>query len=178
MTSPLLTYAQFEQVIGKLFEAGPHAQAGALRGRLKHLVRLGVPLGSTAIGGRRKSYADEDIFVAVACLDLEEAGLDPKMIAQFIGTVRRELVDHFTSARAARWMTSAFLCLNMDMMSGRWTTENDDCGERKHAGVRFMGVGSSFDLTELCSSGGVGSATWLVIDIGRRLRKIEEIMAS
>lgn len=198
MAFTLLTYAQFEAMIGTLYQADQSAQAGALRGRLKHLARLGFSFGSYSEGERRKSYWDDDVLMTAICLDLEEAGLDPAVIVNFITRQRQDILvhmrltgavrtlldalssDHVSSGpkskRSARPRSTRYLCLQMDMMSSRWTMENDGSEvQRRYPGVRHMEVVSAEGLPEICINRGA-SATWIVIDIGRRRDQIAELM--
>lgn len=81
----MYSYAQAETVLARLFGAGNEAaQRGAFRGRLKHLKRLGVPLDVSPGRGKRIQYGIEYIYQWALCLELEEFGLDPTIIVQFV----------------------------------------------------------------------------------------------
>ncbi len=74
------TYAEAETILAALFGADEGVQKRAFRGRLKHLKRLGIPLGSRPGRGSKVDYEIEHIYQWAWCLELEEFGLDPTLI--------------------------------------------------------------------------------------------------
>ncbi len=74
------TYAQAETILAALFGADAEVQRRAFRGRLKHLKRLGIPLGSRPGRGSKVDYELEHVYQWAWCLELEEFGLDPTLI--------------------------------------------------------------------------------------------------
>ena len=56
------SHAQAEAVLAGLFGADERVQKAAFRGRLKHLKRLGVPLGSRPGRGSKIDYELEHIY--------------------------------------------------------------------------------------------------------------------
>jgi hypothetical protein len=78
------SHAQAEAVLAGLFGADERVQKAAFRGRLKHLKRLGVPLGSRPGRGSKIDYELEHIYQWAWCLELEEFGLDPTLITSHV----------------------------------------------------------------------------------------------
>ncbi|KAA2242095.1 hypothetical protein [Salinarimonas soli] len=78
------TYAQAETILAGLFGADERVQKAAFRGRLKHLKRLGIPLGSRPGRGSKVDYELEHIYQWAWCLELEEFGLDPSLIVAHV----------------------------------------------------------------------------------------------
>ena len=80
----MFTYAEVERLLAGLHGADVAVQRGALRGRLKHLKRLGIPLGIAPGKGKKIEYGYEQLFQWAFCLALEECGLDPTLIANLV----------------------------------------------------------------------------------------------
>jgi hypothetical protein len=76
-------YATVEKALAKVFNADPGAQRGALRGRIKHLQRLGLT-PKRPDKGRIIKYSDAAVWAWMIALELEEFGLDPTIIASLI----------------------------------------------------------------------------------------------
>jgi hypothetical protein len=88
---PVVTYAQAEGILARLHQSAGKPQQKAFRARLKHLKRLGVPLGSHPGRGKKIDYTDEQLAEWVFCLELEECGLDPSVIVRLLKENRREI---------------------------------------------------------------------------------------
>jgi hypothetical protein len=72
----LFSYGQLETLIARIYGASAKAQAGALRGRMRHLRRLGLPIGVAPAGsGRKIAYSKEHVYELGFCLQLEQRGL-------------------------------------------------------------------------------------------------------
>lgn len=80
----MFTYAEAETVLARIHGADPIAQRGAFRGRLKHLKRLGVPIGSAPGRGKKILYSMDQIYEWAFCLELAEFGLDPTLIVSIV----------------------------------------------------------------------------------------------
>jgi hypothetical protein len=78
------TYAEAEILLARLYKADEAAQRGAFRGRLKHLQRLGIPMGSRPGKGKKVSYDRQQIYQWAFCLELEEFGIDPTVIVRIV----------------------------------------------------------------------------------------------
>jgi len=77
-------YAQVERALAALHEADPTAQKGPLRGRIKHLQRLGIPLGLQPGRGKSIDYGYDEVFQFAICLELAEFGVDPVTIKSIL----------------------------------------------------------------------------------------------
>ncbi|RVD35618.1 hypothetical protein EN741_27435 [Mesorhizobium sp. M4B.F.Ca.ET.019.03.1.1] len=95
----MLTYAAAEAVLAGMYGLGSDIQGKAFRARLKHLKRLGVPLGSNPGRGTKIWYHDEQLFQWAFCLELAEFGVDPTMVVSFIRTSWEDIFEHFKEAR-------------------------------------------------------------------------------
>lgn len=80
----MLGYAELETALARLHGAGPDAQRGAFRGRLKHLQRLGLPLGDKPGKGKRIDYSEEQVWQLALALELAQFGVDPSLIVELI----------------------------------------------------------------------------------------------
>jgi hypothetical protein len=80
------TYAAAEQVLAKLYGLNEGVQKGPFRGRLKHLKRLGIPLGVNPGRGKKVLYSRDHIYEWAFCLELSQFGIDPTLIT---GVVRQ-----------------------------------------------------------------------------------------
>lgn len=80
----MYTYAQAETILARCYGADEDVQRNAFRGRLKHLKRLGIPLGVSPGRGKKVLYSREQIFQWALCLELSEFGIDPTITARFI----------------------------------------------------------------------------------------------
>jgi hypothetical protein len=75
------SYSQVERALAETF--GIPDRMGSLRGRLKHLQRLGLSPDSPG-KGRRISYRKQDAFKWAVALALSEFGIDPTIIVPFV----------------------------------------------------------------------------------------------
>lgn len=80
----MTAYAVVETALARMHGADAEVQRGAFRGRMKHLQRLGLPLGDKPGKGRRIDYSEAQIVQLALALELSEAGLDPTRIVTFI----------------------------------------------------------------------------------------------
>ena len=91
----MASYATVETALARLHDADPEVQRAAFRGRLKHLQRLGLPLGTKPGKGSKIDYDSQQIWQLAFALELSEFGLDPTKIAKII----KEFWSQFISIR-------------------------------------------------------------------------------
>lgn len=77
-------YATIEWILARLVNSSGDVQEKAFRGRLKHLKRLGIPLGSSPGKGVKVWYADDHLYQWAFCLELAEFGIDPTVVVDFV----------------------------------------------------------------------------------------------
>ncbi|RUU87742.1 hypothetical protein EOB59_24590 [Mesorhizobium sp. M7A.F.Ca.MR.176.00.0.0] len=94
----MMSYASAETILARMFSLGDDVQAKAFRGRLKHLKRLGVPLGSHPGTGKKIWYHDEQVYQWAFCLELAEFGIDPTAVVSFIRENWPDIFTHFQEA--------------------------------------------------------------------------------
>lgn len=88
-----LGYKQVETALADVLEVKPD-DMGAFRARLRHLRNLGLPELPTPGSGQRIDYSDDQAFVMLLALELEDVGLAPRSaatIAQSIARMHRSL---------------------------------------------------------------------------------------
>ena len=81
--TPRYSYGVVEGALAAVFGIDAKTQRGALRARLKHIQRLGLP-GTAAGKGARVSYSLEQAFQWLIALLLSEIGIDPIVIVKTI----------------------------------------------------------------------------------------------
>jgi hypothetical protein len=113
------TYAEAETLLAQLYKADETAQRGAFRGRLKHLQRLGIPMGSRPGTGRKVSYDREQVYQWAFCLELEEFGIDPSVIVRIVERQwERNILPQFRTAEG--FDREMFLFTAPRFMSAGW----------------------------------------------------------
>jgi hypothetical protein len=118
----MFTYKQVEALFADLYRAPPEGM-GALRGRLKNLKRLGVPMGSHTGKGTRVDYTVEQVWEWAFCLELMECGLDPATIVRIVKEWHAQIRGEFR--RAAKDDRELFLVLYpLRLMSTSWWSVN------------------------------------------------------
>jgi hypothetical protein len=116
------SYSMVETVLAKVFAAGAAAQKGALRGRIKHLQRLGLTV--KAPGVRKIAYASGQIYELGFCLQLEQAGIDASIAAKLLQAYRKYILDAYGEAEEALQKDEDyFFWLVTEFMSARWSTK-------------------------------------------------------
>ena len=78
----MFTYSKVERALAAVHKISPSAM-GAFRGRIKHFQRLGL-VPSSPGKGRKISYSLEDVYMWAMCLELQEFGIDPIIIKEFL----------------------------------------------------------------------------------------------
>jgi hypothetical protein len=124
---PRYSYAQVETALAAVFDIDAESR-GPLKGRLKHLVRLGLP-GLKARKGSRIAYSGEHVAKMLIALLLEEAGIDPAVAVNLI----QSAWEQFIWPGACKAMDGedaenkkgnhVFLTIKPHLMTGLWTKE-------------------------------------------------------
>ncbi len=124
---PRYSYGTVEDALAVVFGAKPQVQRGALRARLKHLQRLGLP-GLKAGKGTRVRYNDTQAHQWLIAILLIEAFVDPTIAAQ--------VIDKYWTSHLARWIGQAIdypeslmgnpliLCLRPKLMEEIWKAKS------------------------------------------------------
>jgi len=119
-------YAQIERGLAVTLGADAALQKGPLRGRLKKLSTLGLPSAGPGKGSRRL-YSWEEANQLLLALLMEDAGLDPGVVAPAIKTVWARLAANVrlaTSVKAAS--NPMMLHLRLRTFTGPWNDETRD----------------------------------------------------
>jgi hypothetical protein len=114
------SYSMVETVLAKVFAAGAAAQKGALRGRIKHLQRLGLTV--KAPGVRKIAYTSGQIYELGFCLQLEQLGVDPTLAVKLLQAHRDYVLNAYRKAEEALQKgEDYFFWLGTEFMSARWS---------------------------------------------------------
>src|SRR5262249_3601955 len=116
-------YARVEQALGAALYADAEIQRGALRGRLKRLLTLGLPENGPGKGSRRL-YSLEEAHQLLVALLLEDAGLDPTVVAPAVKKAwANNLAERAENATSAEAKTNPIVLLMMlQTVTGPWRT--------------------------------------------------------
>ncbi|WP_172374044.1 hypothetical protein [Mesorhizobium sp. NZP2234] len=106
----MLTYSAAEAVLAGMYGLDANVQEKAFRARLKHLKRLGVPLGSNPGRGTKIWYHDEQVYQWAFCLELAEFGIDPTSVVGFIRDSWADIFQHFNEARGRQGEEELCFC--------------------------------------------------------------------
>ena len=117
------SYAELEKALGKTFDLTPAQATGPLRGRLKHLQRLGIGAG---VGkGKRWQYPKEIAQQWLICLLLEQLGLDPTVAANAVKANWEKILSNWMDRAVARQAVDTnnhvILLIRSEMMTASWT---------------------------------------------------------
>jgi hypothetical protein len=124
MDKTVFRYGQVETILARLHDADSDAQAGALRGRIKHLRRLGLPFGTSPGTGNKILYEKSQIYQFAFCLELEEFGINPDLIVKLLETYRDFVLSAYTSAeREFEKGNDYYFRFHTDFMSANWSKE-------------------------------------------------------
>jgi hypothetical protein len=116
------SYSMVETLLAKVFGAGAEAQKGALRGRIKHLQRLGLTV--KAPGVRKIAYTSGQIYELGFCLQLEQLGVDPTLAVKLLQAHRGYVLRAYRNAEEALQNgEDYFFWLVTEFMSARWSTK-------------------------------------------------------
>ena len=116
-------YARVEQALGAALYADAEIQRGALRGRLKRLLTLGLPENGPGKGSRRL-YSLEEAHQLLVALLMEDAGLDPTVVAPAVKKAwPNNLAERAENATRAEAKTNPIVLLMMlQTITGPWRT--------------------------------------------------------
>jgi hypothetical protein len=81
LAKPQYRYAEVETALAAVFGADAEAQAGVLRGRIKHFRKLGLPKLDVGKGARVR-YSYEQVAQWLIALFLNDIGIEPRSIVQ------------------------------------------------------------------------------------------------
>ena len=129
------SYSMVEAVLAKIFGADAAAQKGALRGRIKHLQRLGLTVKARR-GVRRIAYTNGQIYELGFCLQLEQLGVDPTLAVKLLQAQREYILGAYAHAELAEREDWFFWLSGLNFMSAAWSKE-----KRKFPGLPEMGAG-------------------------------------
>lgn len=118
----MASYATVETALAKMHGADANAQRGAFRGRLKHLQRLGLPLGDKPGKGKRIEYTQEQVWQLALALELAECGIDPVTIVELISRHWNDKIHPSFTSISAKYKRSqdVLMILNVAFMSASW----------------------------------------------------------
>src|SRR5262249_28263307 len=99
-------------------------QQGALRGRLKRLATLGLPAAGPGKGSRRQ-YSREEAHQLLVALMMEDAGLDPVVVARAVRKLwAPNMRRHAEAAASAAKDNPVLIELRLQTVTGPWRTGN------------------------------------------------------
>jgi hypothetical protein len=119
-------YGELELALAIMLDARPTG-LGSLRGRLKRLSTLGVPGGGGGKGSRREYSWEEATLLAVALL-LEDAGLDPVVVASALKNTWPHLKSRAMAAVKASAANPVMLIIHLETIAGPWRTGDSLAG--------------------------------------------------
>jgi hypothetical protein len=123
----LFSYGELETLIARFYGASAKAQVGALRGRIRHLRRLGLPIGVAPGGsGRKIAYGKEQVYELGFCLQLEQLGIDPSLAVDLLKAHghRKYILRAYGEAEEALQKGELyFFWLVTEFMSAGWSTK-------------------------------------------------------
>ena len=121
----LFGYGQLETLIARIYGAPAKAQTGALRGRLRHLRRLGLPIGAARGSGNKITYGKEQVYELGFCLQLEQLGIDPSLAVDLLKAYRETYIlrAYANAEEALQNGEDYFFWLVTEFMSAGWSTK-------------------------------------------------------
>jgi hypothetical protein len=117
----MFSYGEAETLLASLHEVPPEHQHLAFRARLKHLKKLGIPLGSSPGKGKKVRYTSEQIYQWAFCLQLEELGISPSAIVSLLREQWCDRIRHLI-AKAGNDSENHYCVIVPSFMSDAWKT--------------------------------------------------------
>ena len=133
-------YAQIERGLAVTLGADEATQKGPLRGRLKKLSVLGLPSSGPGKGSRRL-YSWEEANQLLLALLMEDAGLDPVVVAAAIKTYWANLASNVRTATTTSASNPMMLHLRLRTFTGPWNDKARD----PRAALPWIGVSPRID---------------------------------
>lgn len=120
----MFRYPQVEEILARLYGAAGAAKTGALRGRITHLRRLGLPLDVAWGSGNKIAYGKEQVYELGFCLQLEQLGVDPSLAARLLQAHRKYILHAYARTELElQKREDWFFWLGTEFMSARWSKE-------------------------------------------------------
>jgi hypothetical protein len=115
-------YWAVERALGAMMGADTPTQAGALRGRLKRLLTLGLPAGGPGTG-KRRLYSWEEVCQLGIALLLEDCGVDPVAVVPALQNIWAKVSRNVRAATDDKALTNPMMItLRLSAVSGPWRT--------------------------------------------------------
>jgi hypothetical protein len=133
----MFTYAQAEKLLAELHAADGGVRTRAFRGRLKHLQRLGIPLGRPSGRGNKTPYSMNQVYQLAFCLECAQFGFDPTWTVKQVKKHWPSIHKIFVAAERHPGEV-IFLWIRPEMMTGAWV--EDFAGERQAGHMIFTAV--------------------------------------
>jgi len=170
----MLTYAEAESALAGIYKATGKAQAGAFRGRLKHLKRLGVPLKSNPGRGAKVDYGRNELWQWCFCLELSEFGIDPSLIVKIVKQYwPSELLSGFTGAQKELNLKNkgndTYFLIAPEFMSASWSPPR----ELQGIGIRGF-FQRAADLPNVLDATTKAGMRISIFNVSERLRELEK----
>jgi hypothetical protein len=119
--TPAYSYAEVELALAKALDAGIVHQRGALRGRVKHLQRLG--LVDLKVGRKKRvNYSREQVAQWLLALLLAETGMDPTVVVASLKNSWKTITGAVERATSHEALSGEpyYLCAWPRVMSAAW----------------------------------------------------------
>jgi len=139
---------------------------------MKHLQRLGLPLGEKPGKGKRIDYSREQIWQLALALELSQFGLDPIIIVRLITDFWSKVLEpHFVEQFAGKRPKGTALVIKVALMSASWRST-----EESMQGLVSIGWRDQFSTVDSIISRKNSRA--LIVDVWGVLRNLQEQLES
>lgn len=168
----MLSYGEAETLLATIYKATGKAQTGAFRARLKHLKRLGIPLGSNPGRGKKIYYERNELYQWCFCIEMEEFGIDPSIITNIVKKYWEGiLVPAFNKVRQDL-ATDIYFCFAPEFASAGWKPPQEFQGISAPFGFR-----SRDDLPDMLNVVSHNGSRLSLFNVTDRVREIEKTFA-